>query len=394
MAYFEPYIDESGLHIPSYPDIREHLLEQARSIFGQDVYLEHDSQDYQLISVFADKLHDTMQMAQLVYNNRGPASAKGGGLDGIVPVNGIRRKPPTRSTCRVDITGSPNTRIINGVVSDSRNGHNWNLPPEVIIPFTGFVRATATCQEYGPIYVAPGELDGIVTPVQGWTSVTNQEEPVLGQNRETDAALRERQKVSTALPSRTIIDGIKGAVADVPGVTRYRVYENDANEPDARGIPGHSICAVVEGGEDRAIAEAIYAKKTPGGYTHGEVEVNVIDVYGHYACPPIRFFRPIYKDIYTTINVRALDGYTTDTTTRIAEEVAKYQNSIRIGDNLSVSALWGAALSAMRELSSPTFSITSISAGLEEEAQGQDDIEIAFNEGARGDVNNIVVNVV
>ena len=62
MAYTAPYIDDAGLHIPTYADIRDDLVEQFKSIYGQDIYLENDSQDYQ-------KTYDTMQLLQIVYNN-------------------------------------------------------------------------------------------------------------------------------------------------------------------------------------------------------------------------------------------------------------------------------------------------------------------------------------
>lgn len=394
MAYFKPYIDESGLHIPTYTDIRDHLIEQAKLIFGQDIYLGNDSQDYQFISIVTDKMHDAYQTAQLVYNNRGPASAIGGGLDGVVKLNGISRKRATQSTCPVEIIGTPNTKIANGIVQDKRNKYNWDLPPEVMIPFTGKAQVMAKCQVHGPVFVDIGDIDTIVTPTQGWSSVYNFTKATLGQSREKDSELRSRQAVSTALPSKTILDGTKGAIAAVKNVTRYRVYENDTKETDSRTLPPNSICAVVEGGDDYEIAEAIYNKKTPGCYTYGDIEVNVIDAYGQVASPPIRFFRPRYKEIYTTINVKKLNTFTSDTMEKIKANTTNYLNSIAIGDNLSVSAIWGAALTAMTDLRTPSFSIVSVEAGLSLDGQSPEDIAIAFNEVTKGSVENVTVNII
>ena len=44
MAYTAPFIDDAGLHVPSYIDIRDDLIEQFKQIYGQDIYLENDSQ--------------------------------------------------------------------------------------------------------------------------------------------------------------------------------------------------------------------------------------------------------------------------------------------------------------------------------------------------------------
>ena len=53
MAYFSPYIDGTGMHIPLYQEIVDKLVEDMKQIFGDDIYLEADSQDYQQISIFA-----------------------------------------------------------------------------------------------------------------------------------------------------------------------------------------------------------------------------------------------------------------------------------------------------------------------------------------------------
>ena len=158
-AYFTPYIDGSGFHMPDYLQIRDGLVSEARRIFGQDIYLENDSQDYEFISLMADKIHDAFLTAQLVYNNRSPATAIGAALDGIVKLNGIKRKSATRSVCKVIITGTPETVIRNGVVTteyspgELRQGTvNWDLPAELVIPETGELETTATCQEYGAVY--------------------------------------------------------------------------------------------------------------------------------------------------------------------------------------------------------------------------------------------------
>jgi uncharacterized phage protein gp47/JayE len=92
MAYFAPYIDDAGLHVPTYIDIRDDLIAQFRQIYGDDLYLEDDSQDYQMISAFASKTADTMAMLQIVWNNHSPKTAVGTALSSLVKLNGIARK--------------------------------------------------------------------------------------------------------------------------------------------------------------------------------------------------------------------------------------------------------------------------------------------------------------
>lgn len=55
MAYFKPYIDGTGYHYPTYNDIRDDMMDRFRQIYGQDIYLGNDSQDYQMISIFCSQ---------------------------------------------------------------------------------------------------------------------------------------------------------------------------------------------------------------------------------------------------------------------------------------------------------------------------------------------------
>ncbi|SFU71317.1 baseplate J/gp47 family protein [Alicyclobacillus macrosporangiidus] len=389
MAYFAPYIDATGIHIPTYQDIVNQLVADAQSIFGADIYLQPDSQDYQWISAFASIIYDSYLLAQAVYNSRGPATAVGSGLDVIVGINGLQRKPAVYSTCPVVLTGTPGTTITNGVVGDV-NGNNWSLPTPVIIPSSGTITVQATCQTEGAIVANPGDINTIVTPTLGWSAVTNTVAATVGSPVETDAQLRARQVMSTAQPSQSILDGLKGAIAAIAGVTRFAVYENDTNATDANGLPPHSICCVVEGGTPQDIGNAIFTRKTPGCATVGSTSVQVTDSYG--VATTIRYDVPTYVDIDVAITVKQLSGYTSDTTAAIQSAVADFLNGLPIGGDVYISSLWGAALSVNAALSSPTFSITSLQAAVHSQTLGTADIPIAYNQVARGNPSYVTVN--
>ena len=94
MSYFTPYVDTSGLHIPTYADIRDDIIVQMKKIYGNDIYLENDSADYQFISILALKISDSYQAVQYACNARSPVTAIGAALDSVVKLNGIVRKEP------------------------------------------------------------------------------------------------------------------------------------------------------------------------------------------------------------------------------------------------------------------------------------------------------------
>jgi uncharacterized phage protein gp47/JayE len=390
--YFQPYIDATGFHIPTYVDIRDYLIEQAKVIYGNDIYLGSDSQDYQYISAIAYMVNSSYFIAQEAYNNRSPVTAIGVGLDGIVKLNGIKRDAPVYSTCPVNLVGTPGLEVVQGIIANSVTGIKWDLPDSVIFDAGGNATVTAVCQVEGPITAQVGELAVIITPTFGWTSVTNAEVATVGSLKETDAALRARQAVSVSLPSRSILEGLKGALLAITNVQRVETYENDTDAANVDGVPAHSICAIVEGGIDADIAQTMFYKKGPGVGTHGDVSINVVDEYGNISV--MNFFRPTYVDIDCVVNVKALSGYTTSSTDAIKAALVEYLDSLRIGEDLAISSLWGASLSAMPSLQSPIFSITSLTAAKHGEIQGAVDIPIIFKEVTRGTLAYITINVV
>lgn len=388
--YFCPYVDASGFHMPTYQDIVGQLVSNAQTIFGTDIYLGIDSQDYQWISSVANIIYDSFLTSQMVYNSRGPSTAIGSGLDIIVKMNGMKRKPPVYSTCPVTLSGVSNTTITNGIVQDI-NKNNWKLPSPIILDSTGSATVTATCQTEGPISASPGDISKIMTPTYGWTSVANTVAATVGSYTETDAELRARQAISTELPSQSILEGLKGAIASITGVGRYKVYENDTETTDSNGLPPHSITAVVENGSDSDIAQTIFNKKAPGVTTNGSTSVTITDQYGVDSI--INFSRPSYVDIDVVVNVKQLSGYTTDVTSAIQNDIATYISSLEIGDDLMLSSLWGASLQANTVPSKPTFSITGLTAAGHGNTQGTVDISMTYGEVARGNTSYITVNV-
>lgn len=390
MTYFKPYIDDSGLHVPTYNDVKEHLIEGAKNIFGDDIYLGEDSMDYQLISTYAEKAYDCMCALQLAYNNRSPATAIKSGLDGIVKINAIKRKSETYSTCKVTVTGNPNGTIKNGVGLSTDN-IKWNLPPEVKLNEIGEATSTVTCSIPGPISLAPGELIYIFNPQYGWNSIYNNEHAELGSYAETDSQLRLRQSKSTAQSSRTILEGTAGEIAQLSGVTRSRVYENDTNLVDDRELPPHSITVVVEGGNPEEIAQCIFKHKGIGCYTNGDNSVVVVDSQGQETT--IRFFRPSYADIDVSLTIKKLSGYNTAIEDNIKADVEKYLNSMQIGNKLCNSSLWAAALkSTMDDLNTPLYSIRGVTSGIHDsETQDTNDISMLFNQVCRGNASYITI---
>jgi uncharacterized phage protein gp47/JayE len=373
MPYIAPYISAAGLIIPPYQDILDALIAKKKAIYGKDIYLGNDSTDYQELANFALMVFDSFQTAQLVYNNRGPLTAIGTGLDQIVKINGIARKEAKYSTCDVVLTGTIGTVIANGKVTDT-SGFIWDLPSSIVLisdggsPESGYAESSVTCETIGAISATSGTINTISTPMAGWLAVTNPTSATEGDAVETDAELRARQAKSTTKPSMTVLTGTYSALASLSNVLRVRVEENPTNKIDANGLPPHSFSCVVEGGDISEIAKTIWENKGIGPLTNPEVQspdpdnavhVDVFDILSG-VTSTINFQRPILVPIYVEIEIAAYNGYTTATANAIKEQVALYLNSLEIGETVTISALYSVALSVMPSLIKPIFSITSL----------------------------------
>lgn len=384
------YIDESGYHFADYPTVLAHYQDAYRAVYGNDVYLEPDSQDGQWLAIQAQASYDLMVLFAAVYNSFAPNTASGVPLSRSVKINGIARKVATFSNADLTIVGQAGTAITNGQAEDG-NGIKWNLPASVTIPLSGTIIVNATAVAMGSVQAIAASITKIATPTRGWQTVNNVLAAVPGEPIESDAELRVRQTVSTALPSLSVLDGTLGAVANVPGVTRYKAYENDQNSTDADGIPEHSIAIVVEGGDIQAIGDAIAIKKTPGTGTYGTTTVTTYDEYG--VPNDIEFFRPTNVTIGVEVTIDALQGYTTGYDGLIKQAVADSISALAIGSDVLITKLYVPA-NLPGTQPGTTFDISLIRIKKNVGAFGTSNIVIAFNEAAMCALIDVTVVVV
>lgn len=385
-------IDENGIFKPDYATVLAYFQDQFRAIFGQDIDIDPDTQDGQQIAIFAAAVDDANAMALQVYNAFSPSSARGVGLSSVVKINGIKRLVASNSTVDLTLIGQAGTTITGGIAKDDA-GNQWLLPPSVTIPAGGSITVTAIAKDAGAIQALPGAVSTIGTPTRGWQSVTNANAASPGQPVELDALLRQRQTISTALPSRTVFEGTLGAVASIAGVDRLKGYENDTGTTDANGIPAHSISLVVQGGDATAIAQAIADKKTPGTGTYGSTSVNVTDEYG--VTRAIKFYRPTPATIKVNISLTALAGYTTAIETSIKQAVVDFVNGLDIGGTSGFVEWAEVFVPANLALAgnAKTYKITALTIAKNAGSFGTADLPIAFNEAPTADLSNVAITV-
>lgn len=384
-------VTAEGISAPDYQTVLDTITGYFQQIYGSDAYLEPDSKDGQMVALVALAIHDANNTAISVYRSFSPATALGDALTSNVKINGITRRAATNSTVDLLLTGTVGTAITNGSVRDT-NSVVWNLPATVVIGSDGTVVATATCANSGAVAAVAGSVNGINTPTRGWASVTNPLAATVGVAAETDAELRVRQSQSVALASLTPFDAVDGAIANVEGVTRHKLFENDQEVTDSNGIPPHSISAIVEGGDATEIANTIRSVKGQGVSTYGTTSVIVTDKYGNPYT--IRFSRPIDVPVYVSITLKALTGYSSEVGDEIKAAVASYINSLAIGDSVLLSRVYSPAnLGVVSGGNARYYDIMELLIGRSADDVAAANLVVAYDESASCSVDNIALVV-
>lgn len=387
-------IDESGITAPLFVDKHEWLRTVFREIYGDDIYIENDSQDGQLIGILAKAMFDADSAVISAYNAFSPSTAQGAGLTRVTKINGIRRKIATRSSVDLRIIGLAGTVITRGYAIDLLS-QRWLLPDEVIIPESSEIIVTALAAEPGSLFAPPNTINRMGTITRGWQEVNNPEASTIGNPVETDAMLRVRQSISTSLPSKSTFESLVGAVASIEGTNRYRGYENDTTGVGEYGLPQNSVSIVVEGGDVQEIVTVIYKKKAPGVITHGTTSADYIDEAG--IPHQIFFSRPVQVPVRVIIPLKPRARYTAAKDLAVRSAVSNWINAHPIGDLVSVEEIGGIArLSSSQYIEGdPTFYIKPpIMIGRSDEEAVEEDLIMAFDERPTCTAQDVILQIV
>lgn len=384
-----PVITADGMTKPLFSECLSYFEELFKGIYGKDAYWDPDDRDQQFMSQLAEALDDTNSSILSVFNGFSPTSAQKVSLSRLVKINGIARLVPTHSSVDLVIGGQTGTVIENGLVRDDE-GFLWTLPEEVVIPSSGQITTTAVCTAIGAIKAPAGSITQMASLVAGWQTVNNPNDATVGAPVESDAYLRARQAISTALPAETVVDKLRGAIAGLPQVSKSRVYENDGPVPDDYGIPAHSVAAVVSGGGSISIASAIAQGKGSGVRTYGSSSQTVIGTSG--TPQLIRYSRPRQVPITVLITVQALRGFTVDTTNKIKEALVAWINAMDMGDHITrMDAVVPARLTGTQYADS--FRIKEILIARSGISPSVGDIDLAYDEEAYCAVSYVTVRI-
>lgn len=343
MAYEAVKFTDTGLQVPSYDDILEYYVQGMREIFGNTVYLSPEGPDYQQLTLLAKAASDAHEALKIMWSSQDVDSAEGVALDILGNRVGLTRNTNSRSQCQAEITGTLGATIVSGIAA-STDGTLWTLPSTVTLD-TSPKTVTLTCQTWGPREDAVGSINIIISAASGlnyWDTISNTTVPTGGSDIESDDSYRRRIKESFAPYGRSSLEVLTSRLANVEGVLNCIIRENDTDHTDDRGIPSHSISAVVEGGSDDDIFNVLVYKGEGVG-TYGDVSKSITNLFGEEVT--YHFFRAEKKPLYLKITGNDLGGWDEKTQSTVANALSVYVQSMKIGQTILIGRLWQTIMS-------------------------------------------------
>lgn len=151
----------------------------------------------------------------------------------------------------------------------------------------------------------------------------------IGRNEETDDELRERAQESVSAGGDATHDALVNTLLnDVQGVTSVTVFENktEIDNTGSGGLPPYSFEAVVFGGADLDVAEAILEKKAVTsrdyGGANGTLVTETVTADSNGQAFDIDFSRPTELNVNFTMDLVVDDTYIGDS--ELANRIVEY----------------------------------------------------------------------
>lgn len=288
MAIEDFGLSDAGFTAPRTSDWLTAIRDRLDALYIEQGYMvtpdyERDDFHGNITLVMAELLGAQSEATQAVYDARSLANATGLQLANLALLVGVPRDPATFSTAIVTLGGTDGTLIVAGKrVQIGTSGAIWITQDPVTIS-GGTATVTVQAEDAGEILAAPGAIDTIVTPVSGWTSVTNAAAADPGSDRESDAELRVRRQRAIQAAGAGNTNAILAALLNLDFVTGATVIDNKTeNDEVISGItvPAYGLHAVVapdsmSTAEQETVAETIYSKLNPGTATGGSSSADV-----------------------------------------------------------------------------------------------------------------------
>lgn len=257
---------------------------------------------------------------------------------------------------------------------------------------TASVDVPVQAEVAGPYAAVSGTLTEIETPVSGWKSAINILDAQVGDVVEKDPDFRIRRENELQASGDATINAIRSRVlrvglGTVDAVKACVVFQNTTLVTNVDGLPGKSIEAVILGGLDQPIREAVFSK-AGGIESYGNVTGSVTDSAGNPHV--VKFSRATEKLIYIAIDLQKIDGtYPINGDDAVKAAIVE---ALKFPDHTFGTDVTGFQISSPLDGVPGVFDVTEVRLGLAAAPVGTARITIGPREIATFDTSRIVVN--
>lgn len=395
-------ITSTGVVAPEAVTIRDGVLTDENIAFGGelDIVTPSTPQAYLADQLTTNIRNSNAAIAYFV-SQVDPATAEGRMQDAIARIYFLERNGATASVVQALCTGQPGATLQAGALAQDDAGNLWASSGAVTFGGGGTASVQFVCQTHGPVELGIGELTKIAQTAPGWDAITNLGAATVGTETETRANFERRRQESVAINARGTPPAIRAAVFAVSGVLDVFVYDNYTNAVINYGatnypLAPHSVYVGVIGGDDQAVAEAIWSRKDLGCDMNGNTAVTVDDTEGYsypYPSYEIKFERPASLPILFAVqlaNSSALPSNIVDLTK--ASILATFTGSngaqrARMGGVIFASNFYAAVAQIDASVSIIQIKIGTVTATL-------DQIAVGIDQAPTLDVEDITVTLV
>ena len=268
---------DQGVIVPQEADILAGTQADVNGAFGGVLGPGLTTPQGQVASSEAAIIADKDGQILFVSNQFDPQYASGRWQDGIARIYFLTRKPAQATAVTCILGGIASTPIPAGTLAQDQSGNSYVLLTSVTIGAGGTVTSQWQNQATGAIPCPVGTLTRVFQQINGWDTITNPSDGILGNVVESRADFEFRRQNSVAINGRGTNQAIYAVVFEIDNVLDCFVIDNpsgltQSSNPLPGGTPNpsnyplapHSIYIAVVGGIDAQIAAAIWGKKDDG----------------------------------------------------------------------------------------------------------------------------------
>lgn len=353
----------------TYDDILTAKIQKAKELFGEDIETSELTPLGKFIRINAYDQAKAEEEAEQIYYARFPNTASGVSLDRLCVFVGISRNPATAARYTVSVEGTAGYTVPLGFLVSTESGIKFYNLSDTVIGEDGTCTISVDCDTAGEIgNVDYTEITGIVNPDADITSVRGISADVEGTEEESDYSLRQRFAAAREGQGSCNASSITAALVRIESVTSASVVSNDTDET-VNGRPPHSFECYISGGEDHLdeIAATIFEKKPIGIKTYGSESYTLTDADVEGLTEPYTVYFSHIEDVPVSVQlkVKVNEAFGENGTAEIIENLSSYINSLGIGGDVILSALYGQihAVTGVTEVTELTLSVNGVAQG-------------------------------